>query len=194
MYSVLDNTVLSNKFKVIACNKMKQINISEIKPYYYVTEEGEIYSSYSNKYLKKDLDKDGYERVSLQTIEGKRKSYRVNRIVALTYIKNINNYPVVNHIDNNKRNNKVDNLEWTTVQQNTILGYQNNNYHYTKKIGVYDLNDNLIQIFNSIKECANNYNISYYDISKIANNKIKPYKKGKIANLNFKFIKSVSTS
>jgi hypothetical protein len=45
-------------------------------------------------------------------------NYRLHKLVALHFIENINNYPILNHKDGNKRNNKVTNLEWCTYKQN----------------------------------------------------------------------------
>ena len=168
---------------------MRKINLEEIQDYYFIDKEGKVYSNYRNlKELAFCYDKDGYKKVSLQTKEGKRKSFRINRLVALTYINNPNNYPVVNHINNIKDDNRVENLEWCSVSYNTSQGYKNNNYHFKKKIKSINLLTKEELIFNSIKECASFYNIGYFDISKIANKIILPRKKGKIANLNFEFI------
>ena len=52
--------------------------------------------------------------------EGKRIKHPVHRLVAITYIPNPDNLPLVNHKDENKQNNNINNLEWVTVQQNTI--------------------------------------------------------------------------
>ena len=66
-------------------------------------------------------DKDGYHFVSLS--EGyKKKCLRIHRLVAIMFIDNVENKPHVNHINGNKSDNKVDNLEWVTSSEN--------NYHY----------------------------------------------------------------
>lgn len=52
--------------------------------------------------------------------KGKHKNHYVHRLVAEAFIENPNNYPVVNHIDYDRKNNKVDNLEWCTQLQNTF--------------------------------------------------------------------------
>lgn len=83
---------------------MKEINVDGLKPYYKIDEYGNVYSMRTGDAikLKCDTDKDLYYRISLQMVDGRRKSFRVNRLVALTFIPNPNNYPVVNHIDGNK--------------------------------------------------------------------------------------------
>lgn len=169
---------------------IEKIKLEEIQNYYFVDEIGNIYSTYkkSIKLISQNYDKDGYKRVSLQTKEGKRKSYRVNRLVALTFIPNPNNFPIVNHINGIKDDNRVNNLEWCTISYNTLQGYKNNNYHYIKGIKSINLINGEEKYFNSIKECATYYGIDYTNISGIVNKKEKPRKRGSIANLDFQFI------
>ena len=106
----------------------------DIKGYeglYRVSNSGEIYSIRKNnkKILKMKhwLDKDGYHTVKLCKNK-KQKQYRVHRLVAEMFVENTNNLPQVNHLDGNKDNNNVLNLEWITLRNNIIHGY---------KIGLY---------------------------------------------------------
>ena len=69
--------------------------------------------------LKHTEDIKGYLRVSLDK-DGKTKFVPVHRLVALAFIPNPLNKPQVNHIDGNKHNNRVDNLEWVTNQENCL--------------------------------------------------------------------------
>lgn len=99
---------------------MRQI---EDYPNYYVTEDGEIYSSKRGIILKGGLDRDGYKLVTLQ--QGKqRRTAKVHREVAKLYVDNPNNLPIVNHIDGVKLNNHPSNLEWTTISGNTKHAYK----------------------------------------------------------------------
>lgn len=84
---------------------------------YYITEDGRIYSSIQNKWLKTWKDNRGYLVVTLQ---GEKK--QVHRLVAETFIPNPDNLPVVNHKDEDKTNPFVDNLEWCTYEYNRNYG------------------------------------------------------------------------
>lgn len=68
--------------------------------------------------IKSRVDTSTYKRVMLYTNEGKAKTYLVHRLVAITYLDNPDNLPCVNHIDGNKLNNKVENLEWCSHSYN----------------------------------------------------------------------------
>lgn len=91
---------------------------------YSVTTDGRIYSHISNRFLKNQLSKNGYEVVSLVSSGFKTTCY-VHRLVAEAYINNPQQLPVVNHVDGNKRNNKLSNLEWCTYSDNIIHAYDN---------------------------------------------------------------------
>ena len=67
-------------------------------------------------------DHKGYHRVSLWR-NRERKSYRVHRLVAEAFIPNPEDRPEVNHINGNKTDNRVENLEWVTAHQNTKHAY-----------------------------------------------------------------------
>lgn len=64
----------------------------------------------------------GYESVTLYISPKERHKFLVHRLVAQTFIPNPNNYDAVNHKDENKRNNHVDNLEWCTLSYNNSYG------------------------------------------------------------------------
>lgn len=88
---------------------------------YEANELGDIRKINTNQLIHQWLDKDGYKIVALTN----RKLYRAHRLIALTYLDNPENYPVVNHLNHNKQDNRVENLEWTTYQGNTIHSYKN---------------------------------------------------------------------
>ena len=87
-------------------------------PDYFVTKDGKVYSKKSGKLRELKPHGKGYKHVTLTN--GQRKYPDVHRLVAEAYIPNPDNLPQVNHIDENKLNNNVDNLEWVTVSQNNL--------------------------------------------------------------------------
>lgn len=74
--------------------------------------------------LKTQKDSKGYHRVSV-TIDGHKTTYKVHRLVAIAFIDNNNNHSQVNHIDGNKDNNNVSNLEWISNRDNAIHAVNN---------------------------------------------------------------------
>lgn len=68
--------------------------------------------------LKPEETKKGYLRVDLYDEKGKRKHFKVHRLVAQAFIENPDGKPQVNHKDGNKHNNSVTNLEWVTDAEN----------------------------------------------------------------------------
>lgn len=91
-------------------------------PLYSVTEHGAVYSNVNNAGNKRDnpyelticTDRDGYSIVQLHG-----NTRKVHRLVALTFLPNPDSLPQVNHIDGNKQNNSVTNLEWCTAAENS---------------------------------------------------------------------------
>ena len=115
-------------------------------------------------------DNVGYLQVKLSK-EGKWYYKRVHRLVAEAFIPNPNNLKQVNHIDGDKTNNEVSNLEWIDNKNNTQHGYDNNLYHSKHrniKIEVYDkITHQLINTYKSIRETANKLNINRKTLSRI---------------------------
>lgn len=74
--------------------------------------------------LKQHLGSSGYCQVDLYKY-GKQKHYQVHRLVASIFLPNPQNYPCVNHIDENKQNNCISNLEWVTHTYNINYGSRN---------------------------------------------------------------------
>ena len=77
------------------------------------------------KIRKLSLTKDGYVKVRLMS-KDKDITARVHRLVAEAFIPNLENKPTVNHIDGNKENNCVENLEWATLEEQMQHAYDNN--------------------------------------------------------------------
>jgi hypothetical protein len=92
------------------------IDIAGYKGLYSVANDGRVWSSTSNKWLKPVM-RNGYCYVTLVKNKVK-KQYAIHRLVAEAFHKNPEDKPQVNHIDGNKSNNCVDNLEWVTASEN----------------------------------------------------------------------------
>jgi len=92
-------------------------------PGYYAKDNGEIWSVKKGapRRLVPTLNRKGYERVKL-SIGGISKTITVHRLIATTFIPNPENKPQVNHKDEDKRNNKVTNLEWSSCLENVRYG------------------------------------------------------------------------
>ena len=128
-------------------------------------EDGGILSSYRN-------NGNGYKIVGLNR-DNKVKNKYIHRLVAEAFIENSNNYKYVNHKDENKGNNNVDNLEWCTAQYNCRYNNLNirnglkirNNLSNSKKIYQLDENENIIKIYPSISEASRVLGVSPQAIS-----------------------------
>lgn len=86
-----------------------------IEELYEVSDEGQIRRN--GNILKTRIDRYGYEIVTLWC-NGKCLTRKIHRLVAIAFIPNPDELPTVNHIDGNKLNNRVTNLEWLSVAEN----------------------------------------------------------------------------
>lgn len=130
--------------------------------------------------LKPKLDKYGYPHIGL-CVSRKTKWYTIHRLVAIHYILNPDNKPQVNHIDGNKQNNHMDNLEWCTGRENhehaAITGLRDNVPRRGEKSNLAKLNqiqvDEIRRDYNK-KTCnleclSNRYGVAVSTISVIIN-------------------------
>lgn len=177
------------------------VDIEGYEGLYQVSNFGRVKSLKDNhgnpreKILKFWKNRGGYLLVNLHK-NRKGKTYTVHRLVANAFIENPNNLPMINHKDENPLNNCVDNLEWCDAKYNNTYGSRitkavaNTNYKtigkknaekltnrqdLSKQVYQYDLNGNLIKIWQSTHECGRNG----YDrtcVSKCCIGKLKTYK------------------
>lgn len=135
------------------------------------------------KIMNKCVDGLGYEIVGL-TINSKTISKKVHRLVGETFLPNPENKPCINHIDGNKTNNKVTNLEWCSYSENSKHAYKNGltNPKYPVLEGekngrallteqqVKDIRSKYIPYKKSVKDLSKEYNVSQSCITHILNN------------------------
>ena len=134
-------------------------------------EDGRVYN-YPSKNIKQTLDGRGYPTVGFN-VGGNKSSHRVHRLVAENFIpRTFSLSPLeVNHIDGNKKNNNVENLEWVTSSENTLKGYeiglfeksretsryiakQNKKFSRSIKTQVENIETGEVLIFNSASEAS----------------------------------------
>lgn len=91
---------------------------SNIVEGYDISTLGRIRNNKTGHIIKPDKEEKGYCRLTIK-VNGKKKHYAVHRLVAIAFIPNPNNLPQVDHIDNDKSNNRVDNLRWVSNKENS---------------------------------------------------------------------------
>ena len=89
---------------------------------YQISSYGQVYSIKRKRILKPINSHHGYKRIRLYTNSQNWKTFALHRLVAINFIPNPNNYPEVNHKDENHSNNNIDNLEWCTRNYNINYG------------------------------------------------------------------------
>lgn len=126
---------------------------------YQVSNFGRVKSFYGKKerILKAGLRSNGYLNVILCK-NGKMKCFLIHRLVANAFIDNPDNLPVINHIDENKQNNQVSNLEWCTYSYNNSYNDKGKKTgaKLAKKVGQYSKDGKLIKIWPSMIEADRN--------------------------------------
>lgn len=133
---------------------------------YSINRKGEVFSNISNKFLKPRKDSCGYLMVQLN---GKNKL--VHRLVAETFLVKIDGLNYINHIDENKENNNVRNLEWCTNSYNVKCATNKNYNRVPNELILKIRNDNMRAIDAYRFLIENNINITYRRVRDIVNRK-----------------------
>lgn len=158
----------------------------DIKGYeglYQVSDQGRVKSlerrdclgrTVKERILKQVLTNYGYQVVNLYA-GGKPKTLKVHRLVCQAFHDNPENKPEVNHINENKTDNRACNIEWCTCKQNNNHGTRNERVAKAlgKPIGQYKLDGKLIKIWPSAIEVQRQAGFSQGNISQVANGKCK---------------------
>lgn len=104
-------------------SEWRKIIINGEETNYSVSDDGQVKNDITEKILSLTLQQ-GYQHITI-TVNKKQKNLRVHRLVAIAFIPNPENKPYVNHIDGDRKNNKVANLEWVTPQENIQHAHDN---------------------------------------------------------------------
>lgn len=130
------------------------------------------------KILKNHISKTGYYVIDLKN-NSLRKTFKVHRLIAIMFISKVNGKDFVNHIDGNKLNNSIDNLEWCTISENNkhaeLTGLKNDSGVNNSKSKL--TKENVLFIRQSslkLKELSEMFGINQSGVSKIR--KFKTYK------------------
>lgn len=143
----------------------KTIIINNKETNYEVSSEGKVRNKNTKKELKQQYQ-NGYYHCTL-SIDKKPRRFRVHRLVANMFISNPENKEYVNHIDGDRKNNNVNNLEWVTPSENTRHAVKSGLISSRKKRAViqYNMNGDMMMGFNSLKEAEDNTGVSQSKIT-----------------------------
>lgn len=163
---------------------MKEEKIWAVKDGYLVNRDGSIYKlnwdrTKTMRKVAQNKTINGYLRFNLNG-----KTEYVHRFVASCFIPNPYNLPCINHKDENKTNNCIDNLEWCNYEYNTNYGSRNqkagkhltNHPNKSKKVFQYTKDGKFVKEWQSLKEIQRVLGFKVQNISSCCNGKLKSYK------------------
>lgn len=139
---------------------------------YVIYEEGDILNVNTGKYLNPYLNNDGYYQVALCK-NGKAKSLRIHRLIAIYYIPNPENKECIDHINRDRTDNRLENLRWVTKYENNqnigtnrrnTSGHKNISFCFQNQHWVFQKLINNIKIYKGfkIKEDAIEFKRQYF--------------------------------
>ena len=145
------------------------IDIAGYDGLYAITNDGKVWSYRKNTFLNPYLTR-GYLKVCLYKDKSK-KQVLIHRLVAEAFLPNPQNLPQINHKDENKKNNCVDNLEWCDAKYNINYGERNRKIarSHCKKVYCVELD----KVFESAKLAATELNLFDSNIAKCCKGKSK---------------------
>jgi hypothetical protein len=144
---------------------------------YQISNFGNCISLRYNRKLVASTDKNGYNTF-LFSVKKNKKTFKSHRLVAISFIDNPNNLPCVNHIDGNKQNNCINNLEWCTHKENTKHAFDTGLIKEKKSRKILDIKSKVL--YNNYKEVCKIFNIKKSTLISKLNGTLKN-------NTNFKY-------
>ena len=143
---------------------------------YQISNYGRVWSVIKSQFVKQHINNDGYCQVRLYFGDGRKKHEMVHRLVALAFLPRENTrLTQVNHKDENKENNYIENLEWCTASYNNSYGKRLERVSNTNKANgkrkkpvlQYDLQGNFVKEYPSAKEAEIENNIARGHVTKV---------------------------
>lgn len=150
-------------------------DIKDYEGLYMVSSLGRIKNvlTRNGKILKQSYTPSGYLSVGLNK-NGKRKTFRVNRIVAISFINNDDNLKTqVNHINEIKDDNRVSNLEWVTPKENANYGNRNKKMAKSLSQSIIVRGNGINKYFDSMGSASKELNLNLPSMSMVLNGKRK---------------------
>ena len=146
--------------------------ISETGGLYEVSTMGRVRRTSTQKILSQKMQGNGYLSVHL-SINGKLVTRNVHRLVALAFVENPGNHTQVNHINEDKTDNRVENIEWCSPSYNCKYGHRNEKMVESRRRPVVqmDLHGNIITVFQVLNEAGRKTGISPAHICDVCNGK-----------------------
>lgn len=150
---------------------MRHQPIKGFEGLYSITEDGRVISLRNNRELKPKIDRYGYKTVVLSN-HGYHRYFTIHRLVALAFLPRVEGKNCVNHIDENKLNNNVSNLEWVNPCENANHGTRNQRMSETKctrPVCCVDNNGNVFT-FKGVKDASRQTGLAHSVITNLCKN------------------------
>lgn len=139
-----------------------------------IDDDYNIYNSRTMRKLTPYIGTDGYYQVIRRVEKNKTYHIRVHTLFAHCFVPNPNNYKYINHIDSNKLNNSIDNLEWCTNSYNVKHGWDSGNRTHKNNTKVkVELNGNQIGIYSSIRKTCEDLGLDRHKVARILKGELK---------------------
>jgi len=145
-------------------------NTGNVKSLERIMWNGQTYYTYKEKLLRKSINGNGYYTVRLSK-DGMGKNYILNKLLAIAFIPNPHNLPIINHKDGDKLNIDLDNLEWTTYKDNNSHAIDNGLNKVAKKVKSINIKTGEVMYFESARQADRELGVGYKNISACLNGK-----------------------